>query len=374
MEVKVTFYYLNKDFEVKCKDNDTKNTMYSHFIKQLGDGSDITHYIYYYDGNKLGHHGTISEDKYIGGKKEIRIRVTKKLRIIKCPKCICNDCIINLDNYLANFYGCKYNHQESIVYDRYINIQRIDTGELRCHANNCPNTQANYYLGFYKCLDCKRLTDSSVYFCKECSLTHGKDHKLIKYDKKSYYCEKHCKEFIKYCFTHKVNLCEDCVSEHEKDKIASYDLMEPKTTIDKIKSSLETMEKSIKDLQYIIEELKYKLDGALRIFKRYHYIAKDLIGKYELFNTNLKNYRILKSLRNLNFTNNKMNEDLKKIIDEKNIVSKANILIEIYETKEDNLKNRRKQNDAIDYSKDNDDDWWEESKKNEVIKNLRCKK
>lgn len=101
--------------------------------------------------------------------------------------------------------------------------------------------------------------------------------------------------------------------------------------IDKLKDSLKTMEKNIKNLQIVINDLKYRLDGALRVFKRYHYIAKDIIGKFELFNQDLKNHRILKSLWNLQYSNKRMNDELKKIIEEEDINRKIDQVIYIYE-------------------------------------------
>jgi len=82
--------------------------------------------------------------------------------------------------------------------------------------------------------------------------------------------------------------------------------------MDMINDSLKIMEKNIRDLNTIIEDIKYRLDGTLRIFKRYLYIAKEIIGKYKLFNQDLKNNRILKSLWNLKSSNNFMNDELKK--------------------------------------------------------------
>ena len=367
MDVKITFNYLNKTIQVLCKDNEELDKMYEKFTNKLNDGSEITHYIYYYEGNKLGHESTIAKNKYIANKKEINISVQKKLRIIKCPECICNDCIINLDNYIASFYGCKYDHTSCSVYDEYLNSQRIDTSEIRCMEPGCEHTQQNYTLGFYKCLTCTKMLKHSKYYCKEHKLNHDEDHEKVKYDKKNYYCENHFKKFIKYCFKDKQNLCEDCVKEHEDHKPKSYELMTP--DLEKLKESLEKIEKNINNLRIIINDIKYRLDGTLRIFKRYHYIAKDIIGKFELFNKDLKNYRILKSLRNLTFSNIKINEDLNKIIYEKDLIKKTNFIIDIYKEKEKNYKGNI--NDIKDNIKDNDDDWLEEILKKETKKEIK---
>ena len=370
MEVKVTFNYLNKNYQATCKENDEMNKMYEQFISKLDDDSKITHYIYYYDGNKLGNEGTIKNNKYLSGKNELIISVQKKLRIIKCPKCM-NDCIIDLNNYLASFYGCKNGHSNNEVYDQYIYLQRTADSQIRCSEPNCSNTQQNYTKGFYKCLNCSKILESSTYYCKEHSDKHKleyKDHTCVNYDKKNYFCVNHFNKFIKYCFTHKENLCEECEKEHENCNIAKYQSMTP--NIDELKKSLDTMEKDINTLKIVIKNLKYRLDGALRVFNRYHYIAKDIIGKFELFNQDLKNHRILRSLYNLQASNKTINDELKKIIQEKDVLQKINLAIKIYEEKENNKK--KNINDLITNEID-EDGWWKEIQKKSINQSKKGK-
>ena len=266
MEVKVTFFYLHKVIEIFCKSNEEMDKMFGKFVNKLGDGSEIEHYIYYYDGKKLGHGSTIEKDKYLKTNlsKNINIEVHKKLRIIKCPNCRCNDCIINLNNYTASYYGCKYEHSSSYIYEKYINIQRIEDSDIRCFEHECNNNQKNYNSGIYKCLTCTALVKESQYFCKEHIASHD-GHIKVKYDKKNYYCEKHFKEFIKYCFTHHKNLCEDCEKEHKGDNIADYNLMT--ADVDELKDSLAEMEKNINNLRFVINNIKIRLDDTLKIFK-----------------------------------------------------------------------------------------------------------
>ena len=375
MEVKITFSYINRSIEVFCKADEELDKMYGKFVNKLGDDSQVNHYIFYYQGNKLGHNSTIEKDKYLTGKKEINITAQKKLRIIKCPDCKCNDCIINLNNYLATYYGCKNDHSSISIYDQYINIQKIDTSEIRCNESGCQHTQQDYNLGFYKCLKCSSIVKRSQYFCKDHISIHDKSHKIVKYDKKNYYCEKHFKQFTKYCFTHHKNLCEDCEKDSQNDNIAEYDLMTP--NIDQIKESIKKMEENIETLKIVINDIKDRLDGTLRIFKRYLYIANDIIGKFDLFNQDLKNHRILKSLWNLQYSNIKMNDELTKIINEDDTIKKTDLIVNIYEKKEEFYKHNRKI--TIDCKKE-DDEWWKDiekivnAKKKEKEKNENTKK
>ena len=136
--------------------------------------------------------------------------------------------------------------------------------------------------------------------------------------------------------------------------------------VDELKDSLAEMEKNINNLRFVINNIKIRLDDTLKIFKRYHYIAKDIIGKFELFNKDLKNNKILKSLWNLESSNTKMNIELNKIIKESNLFKKANALLILYENNEAIYK--KNMNEIIDFKKE-DDEWWKEIKEYEK-KNL----
>ena len=81
MEIKVKFIYLDRAIQITCKEDDEMDKMYEQFIKELNDDSKIDHYIYYYDGNKLGHESIIKNNIYLSNKNEIVISVQKKLRI-----------------------------------------------------------------------------------------------------------------------------------------------------------------------------------------------------------------------------------------------------------------------------------------------------
>ena len=183
----------------------------------------------------------------------------------------------------------------------------------------------------------------------------------MKFDKKNYYCGEHKKAYINYCFDHKIDLCEGCLTNHIDCRVKGYNAME--SNLDKLKESLNLMEKKMSGLRLIIESITKRLNDAMRLFKRYQYIAKDIIGKYELFNKDLKNFKILKSLRNLKATNTKMNKELTNIVTEKDQIKIINSLFTI----NDNLKQNIKI-DNIDHSKDNDDDWWDEIAKPDKLK------
>ena len=375
MEVKAKFMYLSTIIEVLCRDDEDINKMYEKFVNELKDDSKPTHYIYYCNGNKLGNQGPIGKNKYLIGQRNKVISVQKKLRFVKCPDCVCNDCIVNLDNNKLTFYGCKYGHTSIKKFDDYIKVQRLENEDLKCSTVGCERNLQNYFKGFHKCFTCSNKSGEegqensgggSQYYCKEHISKDHENHNHVNYDKKNYHCSKHMKPYIIYCFNDKIDLCEDCLNEHKecKDKglIKEYNQMDP--NIDRLKDSLNIMEQNIENLRNQIEIISNRLLKALRLFKRYHYIAKDIIGKYELFNEKLKDYKILKSLRNLKVTTIKMNNTLTDIVAEKNTSQRINLLFKVADSQIASSTKVEK----IDYSKDNDDDWLEEISKNDKIK------
>ena len=75
------------------------------------------------------------------------------------------------------------------------------------------------------------------------------------------------------------------------------------TDIESLKASLNKLKDHIETLDEVIDNIKYHLDGTKRIYERYYNISLDILKKYETFNKNLKNYRILRTIRNLTFSN-----------------------------------------------------------------------
>ena len=173
----------------------------------------------------------------------------------------------------------------------------------------------------------------------------------------------------KYCFQCKKNLCESCVDEHLKDKekykdhqIKSIDLLIPeKEEITELKSSLKKIKNSIDTLKIVIEDLIYTFNAAMRIYKNYYKIANSIIEKYELFNIGkdaLKNFTIFKSLHNLKLSNKQILDDLNSIINEKDKFDKAMKLIGIYTNNKKNFYGNDKEGN--DLNKEDDSDWFKE--------------
>ena len=327
MKATVNFCYEKKPIEIQCTNEEEMKKIFSRYAIKLN--SNENNFDFFYDNKKINNDSTIS--KLTGNKKKnnIIVFVERKSKIIKCPNCICNDAIIKIENFRLKFDGCKYNHSDNKIFDDYEKSQEIDFSKIQCSNSNCRNNVKTEPSDFYKCIDCPPLKNRTIYYCSLCKIKHDENHKrMIKYDEKNYYCEKHCKKLIKYCEDCNNDLCEDCEGSHKDHNIKTYESMEEETR--NIRDGLKNIKKSITDLEHVVENIKGFLEGSVDIMKKYCIIAEDILNKYEAYNKELKNHRILQSVINLNDSNEKVMEDINSIIKTNDIKQQAQSIINIF--------------------------------------------
>ena len=75
------------------------------------------------------------------------------------------------------------------------------------------------------------------------------------------------------------------------------------------------------------------IEDAFEVLDNYYNISMDLITKYQLFNSKLKNYNVLQTINHLKCSNQKVFEDLNQIINdtvsEECYLNKCKVLIDI---------------------------------------------
>ena len=97
-----------------------------------------------------------------------------------------------------------------------------------------------------------------------------------------------------------------------------------------IKDSLKNIKNSLINLEHVVENIRAYLEGSINIIKKYSVITENIIYKYEKYNKDLKNHRILKSVINLKDSNEKVIENIKSIINEKNIREQTKNIMDIF--------------------------------------------
>ena len=365
------FVYTNKTIKILCQGKEKFVEVIKKYLNEINPNSSIVDYYFYYEGKRIepSNYEKNIEDNEFGKNASFIISVEKNIKIIQCPKCNYGDCVVSLLNYKTTFYNCEHKHLFIGSYDNYLTDQVYYSERIICSDNNCKENAKNN-LDFQMCLSCSQIVNRTRSICSNCIQHHrDKNHIIIKYEDKNYYCRKHIKKMEKYCFQCKKNLCESCAEEHEKEKeeynghqIKSIDSLIPlEKEIIELKNSLNEIRKYMESLQIVINELVYTLNGAMRIYTNYYNSANHIIEKYETFNKGkeaFKNFTIFKCLYNLKLSNRQILEDLKSIINEKSNLDKAKYLIEIY-------SNKKKEYDAsdktgFDFNKEDDSDWFKE--------------
>ena len=333
---KVIFSYMKKTIKVNCNSTDKLEIIFKKFISSINENYNLNEFDFYYNDKILDDYSK-SLKQIIVGNDDIIIFPERKLRIIKCPECNCNDSMINIDNYQIVFYGCcRQDHISYKLLDEYDESQRVKLSKIKCSENSCKKNMENAFQDFYICMDCTKENKHTYYLCNEHNLIEDHaTHVKKRYDDKHYYCEDHFEKLIEYCFNCNKNLCSKCLKQHEGNdhKLKSYESLIP--DLNNVKGKLNEIKEKIGSLKSKIGDIKKKLDGALIMYENYYKIANDIIQKYEFFNKEFKNYRILRSFLNLKKSNKKIYKDLKDILEglegeKKN--EKIGILIKTYET------------------------------------------
>jgi hypothetical protein len=100
----------------------TNQEIKSSILKKFADkfGSEVNDYNFYINNEKIIDDSSIL--KFINNNTPgtpIIIMVKRALKIIKCPGCVCNDCIMDIKDSKITFYGCEKDHKNEIVFDDY---------------------------------------------------------------------------------------------------------------------------------------------------------------------------------------------------------------------------------------------------------------
>ena len=357
----VDFIYQKKTFSISYNPEEKLKETLKKFINQINKKFELNDFDFFYEGIKIDDYSKFLKDII---KKTKNIYVERKSRIIKCPQCDCNESIIDLSNYQIAFYGCKYNHNNQIyLLNEYNDSQKVDFSKITCSKNGCQVTMS--YDNFDNCLTCTNLTGNTQNLCSKHSskIEHDETHFTVSYEDKNYYCIDHFKNFKNYCFSCNKNLCDSCLNDHQGNDhlVKSFEYLAKK--LPDIEKDLQKIKQKINDLGYIIESIKKSLDGALGMYDNYYKIAKDINEKYKLYNKDLKNYRILRNLLNLNKSNKDILKYLEeKIFQEKDINNKINILINKYkEDREKYSKGRPNADISIKSGEDEYNEWEKEN-------------
>jgi len=302
---------------IQCNKEDKMKDICSKYANKIG--IDINLIYFLYNGMQLDL--DLNQQLYIidKDKNEMNILVFEKSKStiiadkgiieskeIICPKCKEN-CIIKIKDFKIKLYNCKNNHEiNNILLNEYNNIQNINELEIICNICKNKNKYKSYNKQFYLCLICKKN------ICPLCKSIHDNNHIIIDYDKKNYLCNVHNEIYASYCNECKINLCFQCVIEHNNHEIINYINILPDEN--KIKEE-------IKEFRNKIEKLNNKINNIIKVLNKvkenieiYYKINNDIFNNYKIED---RNYEILYNINEIK--NNLKIIDIDEIINDNNI-------------------------------------------------------
>ena len=320
----IIFIYKGREIPIQC----TKGEKMKDIMERLSNKINISKNDIYglYNGKILDEE--LKEDqirKDENNKKIILIYEYDKSTVVNniiksneviCPRCKEN-CLIKIKDYKIVLYNCKDNHETIIPINEYEESQKINISNIKCNKCNIKNKGNTFNNEFYKCLNC------NINICPLCKSNHNNEHNIIKYDDKNILCKQHGVPFFGYCNKCKKNICSNCEEEHDNHDIITYGkIIKDKN---KIIDNNTLLRNDINIFNNIIKDFINKLNIVIKNFEVYLNINKNIIDN---INNKNRNYELLFNIMNIN--NNNIHNDIKKIINEKNISIQFNNTMNIY--------------------------------------------
>ena len=338
------FQFENTTFPIKCKYDTSMKDICNKFLSR--NNIEKSKVFFLYSGNPINYELTFNQQANLIDKERKKMEILvnnfeqttifNKKNIIKskyviCPKCQ-EHCRIEIKDYKINLYECKNKHKNSdLSLDQYIDSQNISESNIIC--NKCNKNTKNRVSNrtFYICSSCK------INLCPLCYSKHkqeNKDHKILDYDEKYYYCIAHKHNYISYCNKCKINLCQECELEHisHKNKILNYKDINTPENYDLDKELIEFKNK-VSKLKDIIKQVLIEVSEYI---DKFYKIYDDIIQNY--YNVNGINYQII---QNINEIENKLKiNEIDNIINDNNINNQfKNIFILYNKLKNNNIEN-----------------------------------
>ena len=244
--------------------------------------------------------------------------------IIKSKEIICPECNenikfkFNFEDYNISLYECKNKHDLDLLINDFNVSQNINISKIKCQKCKIYNKGNVYNNIFYRCNTCK------LNLCPICYNNHDKNHNILNYDDKNYNCEQHNEKYIAYCRDCKQNICSFCDKIIKNHNIINFGQLIP--NIDNINNYLKQLKTQKNILTNQIKEIINKLNKVIENYDIYYNINENMINNY---NKNKINYEILYNINNIK-TNNIIIKDIDNIINDNNIQTKFDKIMNIY--------------------------------------------
>jgi len=245
---KIIFTFNGKEEEMEFEMEELISNIFKNYAERIG--QTIEKLMFLYNGDLINSRKTLEE--LCQDKNNIKLLVFEleteeednesiiKSRNIICP--ICKElCLINFKDYKIFFSNCRNNHKLSnILFNELNDFLKINEAKILCDKCNNKKSETNNKQ-FYKCMNCY------INLCPLCKLNHAKNNKnhiILDFDLKNYYCNEHQERYIYYCEKCKEDFCDSC-RYHNMHKISFLFELAKNNEMNDLKIKIEDLKKKI---------------------------------------------------------------------------------------------------------------------------------
>lgn len=329
-KILINFEYNCNRLEIQCNLKEKMKDIINQFITKSSANKNSIYFLY--GGAVIKEESLLSEiisnvDK---SRKQMNILVNsvnqdpnedENNSIIKSKEIICPKCSehINLliKNYTISLFDCKNGHEiNDIKFNDFIKTQNIDLKKIKCDLCKERNKYNSYNHEFYQCFTCNKN------LCPICKSIHDNSHKIRNCDESNSICTTHFESFNSYCKNCKKNLCIKCEKNHAQHEKIYYGsiLSDP----DEIKSRIKELETNINQLNENLDDIINRMKIFKENINSYYKISIDVMKNVD---NNNRNYEILNNI--IKICDNDIMRDIKKIVEEKELKKKVDIILNI---------------------------------------------
>ena len=326
----IDFIYNNSKTIIQCQGEDKLENIIERFLAKIQKKKDSIYFIY--NGEKLEVELTFNEVANSLGKNNNVMTVLAfdhlvekdktsfliKSKNIICPECN-EDAHISINEFKIRLYDCANHHNiENIKLNEFEKTQYINQSKIICDSCRIKNKSETFQNKFFKCFNCK------LNLCPLCRVSHNKSHYIFDYEDKDFYCKNHSEAYVYYCKFCKIDICSLCENQHLDHEKISYGSIMP--DIEESKKELESLNIRISKAKKDIEDIISKLNKLTQNLDIYFKIYSDIINNFDI---RKRNYSTLQNIIDIRKYNSKFMINISEIINDKNIKTKFNDLMEM---------------------------------------------
>jgi len=328
----INFDYNSKNTIIQCDENDNIKKVFEKFCNKSGLNLDSLYFLY--DGSsKIDTSLSVTQI----ANNEDRIRKSMNILVknlndvdedpsivesteVICPKCGGNACI-SFEDFKINI-ECRAGHKiNNMLFNEFQKTQYIDISKIICEDCKIANKSTAYNNQFYRCILCKKN------LCPLCKLKHDKSHDIIDYELINYKCPMHNKDYISFCKTCKIDICQFCENDHIQHNLISFGkfVVNPenlKAQADEIKTKISQFTKNIEEIIDRFKKIKESMNYYIKI-------VTFIVNSYDMKKVNYETIKNIKKLTESQDNYNYIVQELEEL-KQYEISTKAHKILDLY--------------------------------------------